>query len=49
MRLNVLLFDRPMSARRLLPALLAAMVLLVTPSVLRGQQVEPTTVLRVPV
>ena len=49
MRLNVLFFDRPMSARWLLPALLAAMVLLAFPQDLWAQQVEPTTVLRVPV
>jgi pilus assembly protein CpaC len=49
MRLDVAFFDRPISVRRLLPALLAAMVLLAFPQVLLAQQVEPTTVLRVPV
>ncbi len=49
MRLNVAFFDRPISVRRLLPALLAALVLLAFPQVLTAQQVEPTTVLRVPV
>ena len=49
MRLTVVFFDRPISVRRLLPALLAAMVLLAFPQVLLAQQVEPTTVLRVPV
>ncbi|MEN8184695.1 MAG: type II and III secretion system protein family protein [Myxococcota bacterium] len=49
MRLDVVFFDRPISVRRLLPALLAAMVLLAFPQDLLAQQVEPTTVLRVPV
>jgi len=49
MRLNVLFFDKPRSVRRLLAALLAAMVLLAFPRDLSAQQVEPTTVLRVPV
>ena len=49
MRLNVLFFDKPRSVRRLLAALLAAVVLLAFPRDLSAQQVEPTTVLRVPV
>lgn len=50
MRLNVSFFERSISGRLLAAALLAATILLLASAQeLRAQQVEPTTVLRVPV